>query len=555
MKVAKYIAEFLFQKGVRTVFMLSGTGSIHLDDAFAYHKGLKYICARHEAAAVMMASANAKLRQDLGVVIATTGPGGTNAIGGLVEAWVDSAPVLVLSGQVSTNLIVENVRSFGVQGFNIIESVRPMTKYAKTLKDPGKIRYYLEKATYLAKSGRPGPVWLDIPLDIQAADIDIEKLDSYVPELIPDSKQEMDKHIDVIIGLLKKSTKPLFVVGQGVRNAGAIPEFKTSIELVNAPFIASRLGQDILSYSHRNYFGLGGMRGRRYSKMIMKQADLVISLGSSLSYPFAGEKCDAFSRDAKIVMVNIDEAELNKPTLRIDFPIKNDVKKMLIQLIMRVRDESLPDYGLWLRTCQGYKTKYPTVIPEYKRNPINSYYFLERLENYSNGKHIFVNDAGSAYYIGGQTLQFNKGQREVTSGAFASMGLAIPLAIGCATVDNDLQVLAVTGDGSMEVNIQELRTISHNNLNIKVFIINNGGYASIRHAQDNIVGGRYTDDSAILNFAKVADAFELPFHLIEKYEELDKQIPQILQEKGPTLIEVVCDREQEILSPLEEETN
>jgi len=413
--------------------------------------------------------------------------------------------------------------------------------------DPETIRYDLEKATYLAKSGRPGPVWLDIPFDVQLMDVDIERLQGFKQEIQPDSGQDIHEDIENIIKLLKESKKPLFVVGQGVRNGKAIPELKKLVELANIPVVASRLGQDILPYSHRNYFGLGGMRGRKFANMIMKQADCIVSFGSSLSYPFAGEKCEAFSNDAKIVMVNIDENELNKPTLRVDYPIKKNVKEVLIQLTKEINDESVPDYTSWLKTCTDYKVKHPTVIPEYARNPINSYYFMERLEACSNEKSIFVNDAGSAYYIGGQTLRFDKGQREITSGTFASMGLAIPLAIGCGTVDQDLQILAVTGDGSIELNIQELRTISHNNLNVKVFIINNGGYASIRTAQNSMVGGRYTDDAEILNFEEVAKAFEMPFVLLERYEELDEKISHVLANKGPTLIEVVCDKDQEIL--------
>ena len=546
MKLAQYVAEFLFQQGVRTVFMLSGTGSIHLDDAFAFHKGLKYICARHEAAAVMMAEANAKLRQNLGVVIATTGPGGTNAIGGLVEAWVDSAPVLVISGQVPRNLMVKNVRSFGVQGFDIIDNVKSMTKYSKLVNDPETIRYDLEKATYLAKGGRPGPVWLDIPFDVQFADVEIESLRGFEPELPPNVGQDIHKDIQNITELLKESKKPLFVVGQGVRNSAAIPEFKKLVELVDIPVVASRLGLDILPYSHRNYFGLGGIRGRKVANMIMEQADCVVAFGSSLSCPFAGKKCEAFSKDAKIVIVNIDDNELNKPTLRVDYPVKKDVKEVLIQLTKGIHEASLSDYTPWLKTCTEYKVTLPTVIPEYARNPINSYYFMERLEACSNEKNIFVNDAGSAYFIAGQTLRFDKGQREVISGAFASMGVAIPLAVGCSTVDPELQILAVTGDGSVELNIQELLTISHNECDIKVFILNNGGYASIRDSQDEMLGGRYTDDSRILNFENVAKAFEMPFVLLERYEELDEKISEILAEKGPTLVEVVCDRDQEI---------
>lgn len=548
---AKYIAEFVYQQGVRTVYMLSGTGSIYLDDAFAFHDGLKYICARHEAAAVMMAEANAKITQNLGIVIATTGPGGTNAIGGLVEAWVDSVPVLVISGQVANEHIVEDVRSYGVQGFNIIKNVKNMTKYAEMVKDPTSIRYHMEKAIYLAKSGRPGPVWLDIPLDVQKAEIDIEELQGYEPETLQDVNQGIEGDVENIVNSLMLAKRPLIVIGQGIRNAMVIPEFKEFVKSVNAPVIASRLGLDILPYSYKNYFGLGGMRGRKHTALIMKQCDLILSLGSSLAFPFIGERSKTLSKDVKIIMVNTDKAELNKPGLKVEFPILKDVREVIVQLIKKIRDVKMPDYSAWMETCSGYKEKYSTVVSEYKKNPINSYYFLERLEEHSKEKTIFVSDAGSSYYITGQTLKFNKGQRDITSGAFASMGLAIPLSIGCGSVNSNVDVLVVTGDGSIELNIQELRTISQNNLNIKVFVINNGGYASIRNSQDNICGGRYTDDAEILDFSKVAEAFELPFCLIENYEEIDEKIRRVLSKKGPALVEVVCDRDQKILKNFE----
>lgn len=551
MKVAKYIAEFLFQQGVRTVFMLSGTGSIHLDDAFAYNKGLKYICARHEAAAVMMAEANAKMNENLGVVISTTGPGGTNAIGGLVEAWVDSVPILVISGQVATNLIDNTTRSFGVQGFNIIDNVKSMTKYAKLVKDPSKIRFYLEKAMHLAKSGRPGPVWLDIPLDIQVADINLEEAIGYEPEVVDDIDENISEDVKNVLIELRKSKKPLIIVGQGVRNAGASSELIDLIDSLGVPAIASRMGQDILPYSMKNFLGLGGIKGRRYSSIIMKEADLVVSLGSSLAHPFAGDKCRAFSDSAKIMMVNIDEIELKKNTIRVDYPIHCDVKEFLTQINKSIsnNDINLSSHKEWLDKCIDLKEKHPTIIPEFLQNPINSYYLMDRLEYYSEKHHVFVNDAGSANYISGQTLKFDKGQREITSGAFYSMGLAIPLAIGCSVDDDKRQVIVVTGDGSIELNIQELRTISQNNMNIKVFIINNGGYASIRNAQDDMVGGRYTDDIEILDFSKVAEAFQLPFILIEDFKTLDTVLPQVLTDEGPALIEVVCDRNQKIFSP------
>jgi len=549
MRVADYIAEFIYNQGVRNVFLLSGTGSIHLDDAFAFFKGIKFITARHEAAAAAMAEASAKLTNNLGVVVTTTGPGGTNAIGGVVEAWVDSIPVLVLSGQVTRSQIDPRLRSFGVQGFNIVDHVRGITKYAALVSAPKTIRFHLEKAIYLAKSGRPGPVWLDIPLDVQAETINSDTLERFVhPMSIVDDS--WIKSVDTAVSLLLKAHRPLIVVGQGVRIAGAISDFKKLIERIGAPVIATRMGQDILPDTHPLYFNMGGIRGHGHTGLIMKQCDVILSLGSSMPHPFIGESSDAFADDVKIIMVDLDRAEIEKPGLRVTTPIVHDVREVIQYLLDKLNMTNLPNYEAWLTQCRRFKATYSVIRQKDRKNPINSYCFLEKLDDASGPHHIFVSDAGSSYYITGQILKFNKGQRDITSSAFASMGMTLPLAIGAAVTSRDAQILAITGDGSIELNIQELRTISQYKLNIKVFVINNGGYASIRASQDAICGGRYTDEQKVLNFKKVADAFELRFHILDRYESLDKNIVKILKEPGPALIEVVCDSKQEMIKPV-----
>ncbi|MBJ13413.1 MAG: hypothetical protein CMG62_10130 [Candidatus Marinimicrobia bacterium] len=543
-RLADYLTTYLYDLGIKNVFMLSGTGSIHLDDAFAHQKGMNYICARHEAAAAMMATASAKLDGTVGVVIATTGPGGTNAIGGVTEAWVDSVPILVISGQVYNKQISKDVRSFGVQGFNIIENVKKITKYAKQINDPSKIRFHLEKAIYLANNGRPGPVWLDIPFDIQEKKIIPEKLNGYFPEELITTEKTKDQ-LEPIIKELKKSKKPLIVFGQGVRNSNAISNLNDMINRLQIPSISARMAIDILEFDHPYYFGLGGMRGQKTPAKLLKECDLIIALGTSFTHAFAGQNYDQFNSKAKIIMVNLDSNEMTKKNLKVDFPLKMDVKKFIEKILNSLKNVKLSDnFTDWISKCN--KIKAELEIDFIKSNPINSYYFIEKLNNHTNSNHIFVNDAGSANYICSQGLKIKKGQRELTSGAFYSMGVAVPLSIGASTARPNSQVIAITGDGSIELNIQELRTISINNLNIKLFIINNGGYASIRKSQDDMVGGRYTDDEEILNFSKVADAFELPFYLIDDYKTIDSKLQKILKSNDPALIEIVCDPNQEI---------
>src|SRR5208337_2100947 len=264
---------------------------------------------------------------------------------------------------------------------------------------------------------------------------------------------------------------------------------------------------------------------------------------------------DGFSEHAKIIMVDIDKAELKKPGVKIDLPVNADIKDVITRLLDNVKETTLPDYSNWLKTCADYKEKYPLITSEYMRNPIDLYYFVSRLDSLSGENNIFVSDAGSSYYVTGQAYRFEKGQREITSGAFASMGLAIPLAIGCSIANKDAQILAVTGDGSLELNIQELKTMSYYNCNIKLFVINNGGYVSIRNTQDMLCNGRYINSdqgrcNEILNLRKVADAFDLPYFNIARFEEIDEKISEIIRQRGPAFVEVVCDNKQKIIVPL-----
>lgn len=560
-RVADYIANFIHKQGVTDVFMLSGGGSIYLDDGIACHEGLSEICVRQEAVAPMMAAAYARLNHNIGVAYVTSGPGGANAVSGLAEAWVDSAPVLVISGQVQRNQTtynanIKNLRTFGTQELNIIEIVDSITKYAVMINDPHSIRYHLEKAVHCAKSDRPGPVWLDIPLDVQKEMVDEATLEGYSPEETVVAEDRVDAGVETIINLLNVSKKPLIIAGQGVRIAGAIDVFRELIELLNVPVIFSRLGQDILPFSHINNFGHGGTYGLRFTKLIMKESDLILSLGSRLAVPFVGVNLDAFSEDAKVIMIDIDNAELEKPGIRVDVPFQGDAKEVAQKLLERLRGQNIPDYSNWLGKCTNYKDRYPLITEEYKKNPIDLYYFLSRLDAHSGKDHILVSDAGSSYFATGQALKFEKGQREITSGAFASMGLSIPLAIGSAVAKKDMQILAVTGDGSLELNIQELKTMSFYNFNIKLFVINNGGYVSIRNTQDELFDGRYIgsdqeSSGELLDLQKIAIAFGLPYFNIQRYEEIDEKILEIISQKGSAFIEVVCDSNQRMVKPLE----
>ena len=547
-RVADYMADFVHAQGVRRIFMLSGTGSIHLDDAFAAHPEIRYACARHEAAAVVMAEGAAKLSGGLGVVVVTTGPGGINAIGGVSEAWVDAVPVLVISGQVPTRHIAPT-RYFGVQGFGIVDAVRRFTKYAALVSDPASIRFHLERAIHEARSGRPGPVWLDVPADVQAAHVEPDALEPFVPDADDSPPDPPPAALDQIATMLRSARRPLVLFGQGVLQAGALPALRRLLDLTGAPAMASRQAHAVWPLSTPGYLGQAGIRGRRHAGIVMRRADLVLSLGCSLGSAVVGEDLDGFDPDATVVMVDVDEAELVKPGLPVDIPLRADVGAVLAGLVARLERHGAADVAAWTEECEELAAASPAVPPEWRSDPINSYHLVERLEAHTGPRHVFVSDAGSSYYVTGQALRFENGQRELTSGAYATMGVALPMAIGAAFADPDARVVVVTGDGSIELNIQELRTLSQHGLDVKVLVINNGGYASIRDSQDAMCGGRYTDDQSVLDFRKVADAFDLPFHLIEREAQLDAELSGVLDTRGPALVEVVCDTEQEMILP------
>ncbi|MEU1312710.1 thiamine pyrophosphate-binding protein [Streptomyces cinnamoneus] len=550
-RVADYVASYLYGLGVRTCYSLSGTGSIHLDQAFAAHADLVNVCARHETAATLMATGAAKLDGNLGVALVTSGPGAVNALAGLADAYADGVPVLVISGQVETRYIDPQARSFGVQGFGVVGSARSLTKYAALVERPADIKTHLDRAVREALSGRPGPVWLDIPLDVQAAEIDPAALSGAPSATAEPRGAGARQAARQIMAMLRAADRPLVVAGQGIRQGAAEEQFRTLIERLRLPVVASRLGNDLLPYDSPLWFGQGGIRGRLYPGLIMAQADLVISLGSSLSIGFVGEDADGFDPEATVVVVDIDSSQLKKKGVRIDFPVCMDVRDLLDALLLETAETADPVTSeSWLAACAALKAAHPTIAGGEPREPLNSYRFVERLDAHTGPGHVFVVDTGSAYYVSGQTLEFSASQREITSAAFLNMGAAVPMAVGAAFTRPDGQVLVLVGDGAIELNIQELATISQYDLDIKVFVLNNGGYASIRESQEALCPGPAIEEPEPLNFRDVAKAFGLPYRRLERVATLDDDLAGLLAHRGPELIEVMCDPEQQLLRPL-----
>ncbi len=541
--VAEYIADFVYQEGVRNIFMLSGTGSVFLDDALAKKKGLTYICARHECSAIIMAEAVAKLKNNIGVAVVTTGPGGTNAMPGVIESWVDSTPILVISGQVNTKEIIDD-RTFGLQGFNIVDNIKKITKYATTINDKNKIKYHLKRAIYEAKAGRPGPSWLDIPMDIQSQTINPNDLEDFHP---PEIKNHIDSaSLNNLLSLIEKAKKPIIVFGRGIKISNTKSKLLKLLADTSIPGISARMANDLISFESPFYFGMGGIRGNRISAKIISESDLIIALGTSLGFSFMG---DLIKSKINLIVVNIDQKIFERSDLNITCGLKTELN-LFFDSINKI--ENKPQFKNWHEYCLSIKSNNPMVTELEKKDPINSYYFIERIAALTNSKNIITNDAGSSNYICSQAMRLMNGQRELTSGSFYTMGLTLPLAIGASALEPDSQVIAITGDGSIELNIQELQTISIHNLNIKIFVINNGGYASIRDSQDAMCGSRYTDDSQVLDFSKVADAFDIEYEIIKSVTNIDDGIKKVLSNDKPTLIEILCDSNQHMIQPFQE---
>jgi len=535
---------------VEDIFMLTGYGAMYLNDAIQ-REGINYYVSRNEAAAPMMAEAYAKEKGGIGAVCVTAGPGGTNAIPGLAEAYVDSAPILILSGQVQKKFTTNNyknykIRSFGVAEFSISEAIKKFTKYSATITDPYKCLYELDKAIHIAKSGRPGPVWLEIPLDIQSFEIVNKKK---IRKFKSVKKKYNNNKITKLSKYFEKSKNPLFVIGNGIKQSKTKNDFLKLVKKYSIPFFTSRFAHDLFPFSNKFNLGLLGIKGQPYSKKIIEKTDLLIFLGCRVAPTMYLEKTKQDKKLKKII-IDIDKQSLNHPLINFNLKINYDLKDFF--KVFSKQNLKNTSYKNWNVFCQKIKNENEINLIKNKKDPIDLYRFMFDLNKLSRKNSIFTNDAGSNYYVGGQVWRFEKKQTEIASTTNAAMGLSVPLSIGAAVANKNKQIISVTGDGSVELNIQELKTISHYKFNIKTFVINNGGYASMKNWQDNVFSGNRLDTEAktgvgTLNFKKIAEAFDLEFILIDKTKDIKKKIKQVISNKKPYLVEVVTNPNQRLL--------
>lgn len=582
-KVSDYIARRLVEEGITQVFTVTGGGAMHLNDALGHEKGLHCLYQHHEQACAMAAECYARIHNKLAVLCVTTGPGGTNAITGVVGGWLDSIPMLVLSGQVRYDTTARwsgvGIRSMGDQEFDIVKAVGCMTKYSEMVTDPMKIRYCLEKAIYLAYSGRPGPSWLDIPLNVQGAYVETEELKGFDPwefETGEDSQNLPEKVREetarIIIDKIRSSSRPVLNGGNGIRIAGAYPVFERVVKKLGIPVVTGWNSQDLMCDEDPLYVGRAGGMGDRPGNFAIQNSDLVFSVGSRLSIRQVGYNYGTWARAAYTIVNDIDREELKKPSIHVDMAVHADAKDLL-EAMERVLDQEkmLPVFsggegikGMnWVQTCRMWKEKYPVVQPKHmvkdETKRANVYALIKELSSRLKEGQITVVGNGSACVAGGHSYVIKKGQRFISNSAIAAMGYDLPAAEGICMAawetkgeEGSFQedIILLTGDGSIQMNLQELQTIIHHQMPIKIFLINNGGYHSIRQTQKNFFGeplvgvGVDSHDLSFPDMEKLAAAYGYPYVAARHNEELAAAVEKTLAIKGPAICEAFVTTDQ-----------
>jgi len=556
-RLADYVANALADHGIRDVFLVTGGGAMHLNDAIGRADRLRYVCCHHEQACTIAAQGYYRLTNRLAAVNVTTGPGGTNAITGVYGAWVDSLGMVVVSGQVKWETLVRStglpLRQLGDQEVDIVRLVESITKYAVMVTDPSTIRYHLEKAIYLARTGRPGPVWLDIPMNVQSANIEPATLRGFDPsaEAEQHTPQATDEDIARLIGRLHASERPIFYAGAGVRLAGVETELLALAERLGIPIATGFNAHDLIPSDHPLFAGRPGTIGDRAGNFAVQNADLVIVLGCRLNIRQISYAWEHFAREAYKVIVDVDQAELAKPTVKADLPIHADVADVVRRL---VRADLPPPSNAWRRWadwCRARRAKYPVVLPEYWNGTggVNPYCFGDRLFEALDPDAIVVTGDGTACITTFQSAKLRGRQRLFSDSGSAPMGFDLPAAIGACIASDRGQVVCVTGDGSIMLNLQELQTIRGYGLPIKMFVLNNNGYHSIRQTQRNFfpgndVGSGPESGVTFPDFGRVAHGFDIPFRRACDHGQLDAAIRATLADRGPAMCEIMLDLAQ-----------
>jgi acetolactate synthase-1/2/3 large subunit len=548
MKLSDYVMQFLAQQKVEHVFMLVGGGAMHLNDSLGGCEGLKYVCNLHEQAVAIAAEAHARVTNHLSAALVTTGPGGTNTVTGVAGAWLDSTPVIFISGQVKRADLKRDsgVRILGVQEIDIVSIVSSITKYAVTVENPQSIRYHLEKAVHLALSGRRGPVWIDIPLDVQAANIDVASLPGFVPDAEIQPEGRLREQVAQLLALLKKAERPVILAGNGIRAAGADRLFREVVDVLGIPVLTTWLGLDLVPDEHPMCFGRPGSLAPRGANFTLQNCDLLLVIGSRLDMAMTAYAHDRMARAAVKIMVDVDDAEIRKMNTPIHLPIIADAKDFLTELKHVSGPISSLKWDAWVAKCRDWKARYPLVLEEHRerRDSLSMYHFSETLSDaLAEGDLIVPGSSGFAIEIFLLCLKTKEGQRCFHNRGTGSMGFALPAAIGACIASDGKRTICVDGDGGFQMNIQELATVAGHHLPIKCFVANNDGYASIRASQTGyfkrLTGADRTSGVTLPDLGEVTKAYGLPFVRISNKANLREQIESVLQMDGPVICEVM----------------
>ncbi len=554
MRLADYIVKFLEKKGIDTIFTVSGGGSIFLCDALYKSKKLQYISHHHEQAASFAAESYARSKNNVGCCVVTTGPGGTNTLTGVSSAWIDSIPVIFISGQVFLNQTIQKTkkRQIGVQEINIIDLVKPVTKYSKMITDSKNINFYLEKAYHICKSGRPGPVFLDIPADLQNAEIDEKKISriKFKPEK---SNFNIDKKINLIIKNLKNSKRPLIHLGHGVKLSNGKKIVKKFFNKYKIPFVLTWNADDLVHSDHNLYAGRPGAFGERGSNFIVQNCDFYLSVGSRLPYMVTGYNSKNFASRAKFkCMVDIDRYELNRKDINFNVKIQSDAKYFLEKLFnkMKLYDSRKE----WIEYCKNIRKKYPILIKKMinEKKYVNSYFFVKSLSKITKKNDTIITDMGFSFTSSHQAMEIKENQKFYTNSGHAPMGWGLPAAIGAfyANKKKINNIICLSGEGGLQMNLQELATVMHNKIPLKLFVFNNGGYLTIKQTQilgfkGRIMGADKKSGLSFPDYSEIAKSHKMSYFKLYKHKSLSKNLKKILNNKKSVICEIMMNPNEE----------
>ena len=555
-KVSDYVAKRLADWGVEHVFLVTGGGSMHLNDSFGKEPRIKYVCMHHEQAVAMAAEGYARITNTPGIINVTTGPGGINSLNGVFGAWTDSIPMVIVSGQVKRETCKtltgsSELRQLGDQEVDIISMVRGITKYAALVDDPRDIRYHLEKAYCLAKHGRPGPCWVDIPVDVQGSQVEESSLHGFDHSELPApvGLPDLEKSVTEVVARIRTAKRPVILAGTGVRLAQALDEFEEVIRGLQIP-VTTGWTHDLIASDDPLFCGRPGTIGERAGNFTVQNGDLVLVLGSRLNIRQVSYNWGSFAPKAFKIQVDVDGCELNKPLVRPDLGIACDLKPFLSEMARQLKHVEAGDHSRWLSWCRERVRKYPVVQQKQRGDgpPLNPYYFIELLGKGMAGDDVVVCGNATACIVPFQALRLRKGQRLFSNSGSASMGYDLPAAIGAAFARRGARVICLAGDGSIQMNLQELQTVVHHQLPVKIFVLNNNGYLSIRQTQTNFFGHRVGESAAsgvsFPDMVRVAQAYGIPAMRLERASEME-EVWERMSAPGPLLVDVVLDPAQE----------